>query len=101
VQVINPVRRKALRAYVFMQTKFVSSKDVVEYPRRGHEESFRKGISLHGWYDAVAELEIPNTQELSHIIDDLKRNYLDTTHICTAVEITDAPCPLMNLKRVS
>ena len=89
-----------MRAYVFMQTKFGACKEVVEYLRKSHEESFRKGVSLYGWYDAVAEFEISSTQELSHIVDDLKRNYLNINHIGTAVEKTDAPNPLMNLERV-
>jgi hypothetical protein len=82
-----------------MQTEFGASKDIVEYLRKGHKDSFKKGSSLYGWYDAVAEFEIHNTQELSHIVDDLRRNYLNITHIGTVVERTDAPNPLMDPKR--
>jgi hypothetical protein len=82
-------RRKALRAYVFLQTRLGASNDVVENLRKGHEKSFRRGSSVYGWYDAVVEFEIPDMRELSQIVDDLKHNCLDIIHIGTAVERTD------------
>ena len=83
-----------MKAYVFLQTKIGTSEDVVESLRRRHDKSFRRGCSVYGWYDAVAEFEIPDARELNQIVEDLKHNCLDIVHIGTAVERTDELTPL-------
>ncbi len=82
-----------------MQTKFGASKDIVEYLRKCHEQTFKKGVPLYGWYDAIAEFEVSSRQELGNIIDDLKCNFPNVNHIATAVEKNSASHPLMKIKR--
>ena len=90
---------RGMRAYVFMQTKLGASKDIIEYLAKNHEERFRNGTSLFGWYDAIAEFEVQNTQELNRIVSDLKHNYTSINHIGTVFERNDTCNSLKDLRR--
>ncbi|MCJ7631841.1 hypothetical protein MUP77_05525 [Candidatus Bathyarchaeota archaeon] len=78
-----------MRAYVFFQTRLGTSKYVIENLRKDHEQCFRWGSAVYGWYDAIVELEIPNTAKLTEIMTDLKHSSLDIVQIGTAVENDD------------
>ena len=87
---------RAIRAYIMLRTRYGTSKQVIETLRKNHERSFIDGAAVYGWYDAVVELEVPHIKELNEIVDELKANCLDITHIGTAIEKTgDAPNPLL------
>ena len=88
-----------MKAYVFVQTKLGESSEVIEDLRKGHEESFRKGSPVYGWYDVMVEFEILDVKELGCIVDDLKHNCLDIVHVGTAVERVDASSPLLSMNR--
>jgi hypothetical protein len=78
-----------MRVYVFFQTRLGTSKDVIENLRKDHEQYFRQGSAVYGWYDAIVELEVPNAAKLTEIMTDLKHSSLDIVHIGTAVERND------------
>ena len=77
-----------MRAYILLQTKLGTSKEIVDSLRNNHEQNFIQGSAVYGWYDALVELKIPNSTKLNEIVDELKKNHSDIVHIVTAIERT-------------
>ena len=78
-----------MKAYLLLQTRFGTSKEVLDNFKKGYEQNFVQGSTVYGWYDAVVEVKIPSATKLEEIIDELQKNRTDIVHIGTAIERTD------------
>jgi len=85
-----------LIAYVLVRTRCGTSKEVIDDLRKNYGENLIQSSIVYGWYDVLVELEIPNAEKLSEIMDGLKRNHRNIIHIGTAIERT-ADCQQSSL----
>ncbi|MDQ1279222.1 MAG: hypothetical protein QG670_482 [Thermoproteota archaeon] len=78
-----------MKAYILVQTRYGGSTEVIFECHNNHGKFFVQGRPVYGWYDAIVELEIPNTNILREITEELRKNQPDITQIGTIVERTD------------
>ncbi len=80
-----------MKAYILVQTRYGGLAEVINDLHNGSNCFFIQARPVYGWYDAVVELEIPNTDRLNEIKEELKRSQPDIIRIEAVVERIDEP----------
>jgi len=89
-----------LRAYLMVRTPHRTSSELVDAIRRRYAQPVVAGSTVYGWYDVFIEIDVPNKNKFTTIIQELLHEHLDVTHIESAVERT-AYHPFGTLVRAS
>ncbi len=77
-----------LRAYLMLRTLNRTSNELVDVIRQHYKQHFLAIGTVYGWYDVFIELTVPDQKKLTAIKQELLHDYLNVTHIETAVERT-------------